>query len=608
MDPAGRISESISAGPQWRWWRNLNDMGPGRNAMRHRGVHHVQGGQLGNDNQQNNFWQLVHISIGGSPRPPVRPSVPGRYRRYLWLIVPVAVAGAILFLPWRWRPEWRASMPELLFDAVRGTVLLISLYALLLGRRAITAGLLALLLAGALIAPPGLVDPGARCGSATILTQASLMGPFDAELGKMIRKDAFDCVRALRLVRADSNVSALLRASGAAAGGLITSDPEVIGNLDPHPARPPSTRWSGVEVAAEPTATWFVLGSDVASVYLPSQDHTRSAGSLPFERSIAVGDVPVLSFQADAPGEAVAIKVGAVAGRDRMTSSAYGFGAGEQTCPTGVVIPASWTDPPCHTDDQIRATIVDDAYGGPIGVPILGIPLQASPTHIGPVPAARRAVTEFFARLRAVPPDPVRIGPPGDLRSVVADSESRPPLVVRKPLHLIAVVDASLSTGRNTDTRNRGGPAPLAAALAGLARTGGGTDTGDRASILIAQDVPGSAGRRPIEWTVSAATPVPAVTARGETGLPVFLSRAWSLRADAVRRGDRTVSVLLTDGLNVFTEHRTRAADLRDATVLVIGNSNGCAAVPASLRKRCRSALGTPDDVAAQLNRLLRDR
>jgi hypothetical protein len=568
----------------------------------------LQGGQWGTGNNQYNFWQLIHITVGGSSRPPVEPRPPGRYRRYVWLAAPIAVTAVIIFLPWRWRPDWRGSLPELLFDGVQGAMVLTALYALLLGRRAIAAGLLALALAGALIAPPGVADPDVRCGSATILTETSLMGPFDAELGKMIRKAAFDCVSALRLVRAEGNVSALLRGSGAAAGGLITSDPEVIGNLDPQPARPPATRWSGVEVAAEPAASWFVLGQDLASVYLPSRDGTRSAGALPFEQSIAVGDVPVLSFRAAAPGEAVAIKVGSVAGRDRLTSSAYGFGAGEQTCPTGVVIPASWTDPPCATGDQIRATIVDDA-GGPIGVPVIGIPLRAAPGRTGPVPAARRAVTEFFARLRAVPPDPVQIGPPGDLRSVVSDSESRPPLVVRRPLHLIAVVDASLSSGRNTDARSRGGPAPLAAALAGLARTGGGTDTGDRTSILIAQDIPGAAGRKPVEWRVPASSPapLPAVTARGETGLPTFLSRARSLRAAAAREGDRTVSVLLTDGFNVFAEHRTRAADLRDVTVLVVGNPKGCAAVPAPLRTGCIAAQGTPDDVAAQLNHL-RDR
>lgn len=71
---------------------------------------------------------------------------------------------------------------------------------------------------------------------------------------------------------------------------------------------------------------------------------------------------------------------------------------------------------------------------------------------------------------------------------------------------------------------------------------------------------------------------------------------------DGARR--RTYVVLVTDGVNVFTERHVRPADLDGVYVLVVGGA-GCAHVPAAVARRCRPVSTEAGHVADQLSTLV---
>jgi len=536
-------------------------------------------------------------STSGAHRSTTSSDTSGKLGRWWGPATAVAAtvgSAAIVWWPLRWRPEWLGFMPERLLQFLLWVLLVVGLCTLALKKlRAAGAALLVVFLAGLAVAPPAAAVADRQCGTAMIVTQPSLMAAVDAALDTMRNDAAVECAEALWPVRADTDVQAQLRNSAAVVGGLITSDPRLIGKL----------RSSSAEfrVVAEPVESWTGIGNDVASVFLPSGRDTRSDNSVPFRRSVPLRALPALAFPAATPTDPVAMRTAlTLAHGRRLSPSTTGFGAGQGTCPTGVVIAGSWVDPPCGHADLVRATILGDS-GRAIGVPVFGVPLRPSGLY-GPGKQARKAVTALFQRLSLGLANANLVDPPDDVDAAVEQSKDLKPLAVPKPVHLIAVLDASLSTGSNADLRDRGGLPPLKAGLDGLVIADQAPDRPDRTSIMLAQD----SIRDTVQWSAGV-RPVPAVTAKGTTKLPVFLARAQALRAQAGRQGQRPVIVLLTDGVNLFSEYPVPETRLRDVVVLVIGNSRGCAAVPERLRgrTRCFPARGSAADVAGKLARAL---
>jgi hypothetical protein len=504
--------------------------------------------------------------------------------------------AVIKWWPWQWRPEFLYGVPEALPFVLRMLLLLIALRVFMGHRRRLVTVPVVILMGSLLVAPPLHGKP--PCGSVTVISQASIRPWANGILEMLVQEDTVECVKALRLTRDDGDLEAALESGGTTVGGIITSDPEAIRNLDPRPARKPVKPWRTVAIYAKPLSSWIGIGLDVASVSPGPTVQTAHDSSLPFGRSVPLSALSALPYRADGGTAAIAAKIAALGGSGTARVHADAA-AGEVSCPNGVIAASSWAGPSCDVDEGDRATVLD-GDGHPIGVPVLGIPIQASPHGTGPGKAAREAVTAFFARLRKELHQRSYLIPlTGDVADAVAESENLPPLVVRRPVRLVAVVDASLSTGRVT----RDGAAPLDAALDGLRAFAGsrGPYPGDRLTIITAQDGKDAAGRRPVEQALPAARPeVPTPAARGETALPVFLAKAGSLQT---AENTTTVRLLLTDGVNVFTEHKLDEPRLRDLTVLVIGNPRGCDAVPEPLGERCRPTPASAEGVAAQTAR-----
>ncbi|GIF01662.1 hypothetical protein Ari01nite_91260 [Paractinoplanes rishiriensis] len=482
-----------------------------------------------------------------------------------WPAAMTAGCAAIVWWPWRWRVDWLGFLPAYAVPLMQLILLLGALVVLWLGRRAVGVLLVVVVLAGLVVRPAAAT---ANCGRVMVVVQASLLPRISSALDALRAEGSTACTQALWLVRTDRDVLKQLRGSAAVLGGLITSDPEVVRNLNPDRA--------GVDPA--PATSWFGIGRDVASVFPPS-------GRTAEQR---------LSFRAATPPDPVAMKAAMKLGR-RLSPSSAGFGTEQDSCPAGVVIPRSWTETPCNHANLVRDAVADRS-GTAISVPVLGIPLQPPDGRYGPGKEARAAVASLF---RSVQHDPGRadLDPlVGNVAAAVTEVKSLKPLEVSRPVRLIAVLDASSSTGHDSDPGYRGGLPTLEAGMGGLVRTE------PRTTVLIAQD----AGTRPdpVRWRDGAERRAPAVAARGETGLPTFLARARTLREAAVRAGERPVTVLLTDGVNLFRERPVARDLLRGVVVLVIGNPQDCAAVPRFARAGCRPANGSPADVADELARL----
>jgi hypothetical protein len=563
----------------------------------------MRGVQFGSGNKQINFFQFNLLTLANAGKLINR--VLGGREKSTWkqclvyAAAPAAGAAVFLWWPWQWRPESLDVVPDALPFVLRMLLLLTALRVFLGTHRPLTLIPVTLLVASLFVAPPEHARP--PCGSATVISQASVKPWTDAVLELLVQEDAVECIEALRVVRDDGALAAALKSAGAAVSGIITSDPEVIRNLDPRPAHKPVAPWGGVEVAAEPVAAWTGIGRDVATVSLGSTAQTARDSSVPFGRSVPLTALSTLPFRAADGNDAIGAKIAGLGRSEagRLRPDAAEADAAGPPCPNGVLIPSSWAHPSCAADEGVRATVLDGA-GHPIGVPVLGIPLQASVYGTGPAEAARQAVTALFARLRKeLRRDSYLIALTGEVAAAVAESESLRPLVVPPPVHLIVVVDASLSTGRLA----RGGVAPLEAALAGLRAfaSGNAPRPGDRLSVLTAQGGREAAARTSVERPLPTVAPGLATpVARGETALPTFLAKAEGLPAGR----HRTVRLLLTDGVNVFDEHKLKEAQLRHLTVLAIGNRRGCDVEPRPPWQRCLVTPASPGDVAAQIARV----
>jgi hypothetical protein len=122
---------------------------------------------------------------------------------------------------------------------------------------------------------------------------------------------------------------------------------------------------------------------------------------------------------------------------------------------------------------------------------------------------------------------------------------------------------------------------------------------GDHLTLVMAQAGASSVSSRSVGSRIDLR--VPTVRPAGETGLSAALARVRSNQKQVALRPDRKMIILVTDGVNVFTEEK-HPADLSDVSVVLVGGS--CAAVPGPVRGRCLSA-DSAADVATQMTALM---
>lgn len=442
------------------------------------------------------------------------------------------------------------------------------------------------------------------CGAAQIAVDTQLRPRVEQALEDYQEQSAASeegsgCAEALSVEDAGVELHELLLTSGTPIAGVVTADPATLEGLD--------GRWTNLGVDPVGRGRWHTIGLDRASVFLAASE--RPAAS----RSIELSDLLDLRVGRIAPLDPVALAVMTAAGQDWDP----GFRVEKvdpegRTCPGHVVVPSRWTRSCAAAKALAPVSILDDD-GNPIGAPVLGVHLTAPDTDGGAAPtrSARDAADDFLAWLERYH---VRLGLQNlsqPIEDVLAPIPRQSDLVDLdtdvRPLHVGIVLDASLSMGRAADRDRYGRAAPWRPAVEGLRSWSGTDDLGarDRLTVVVGQEVRarprtvdtdglGRLGRR---W--------PGAVPRGETGLRDALRRVRQQQEGQAGGTRRRLVVVVTDGVNLFTERPIRASALDDVHVLVVRDGNGCVAVPTALRDRCRTAGTDAAAVAAELEALV---
>ena len=438
-------------------------------------------------------------------------------------------------------------------------------------------------------------DTPLRTQVATALTQYQSLGPTGANR----------CREAVSVVDAGDDLHEQLLAGVAPITAVVASDPSALRGL--------SGAWKNLALEPEAPGRWLTIGLDQASVFLPAGDHRDP-------EQVELSELAGLRVGRSAPVDPVALAV-QTAPTSRW-NPAFDRAAEElagRRCPDHLVLPTR-SVANCTAATAFGPARIVDEDGNPIGAPVLGIGLSVTSADAVSNPAgpARQAAAAFMAWLEQDPgalglhelTEPITrvLGGLGRQNELVRQENAQ------HPVHVIVVLDASLSLGRVTDRGEFGASTPWRPMIEGLKRwIGAGTAAAaDRLSIVVAHTGTGGVDRRiqdPVTGPLGRDWPPPAGTGptggpRGETGLAEALARAQRIAPDRPAR--RPVTVLLTDGVNVFTEKPVppRSA-LAGVQVVVVAAGNGCAGVPTVIRGRCRPADLTGSDVAAQLTALV---
>lgn len=514
---------------------------------------------------------------------------------------------------WSWW-QWSVTILSIALGValLRGAYLLVRGEAPPLWLWSLLAALLAALL-GLTVLVPLLSPNDPPCGAAEIAVDALLQSQVQTELAKYQDEsphgrtgndgESITCADSLRVVGIDAAIDlrVSLGSSGTPITAVITSNPEISGGLNPQSSADSDRVWQNLEVGAAATPSWHVIGLDTATVYLPDSEH-------PFHQQIRFDRVGLLHARATTPADPVAVQVfTAMGGKPTrgLDVRPVALQAGK-ACPVNVILPASW-NPPCLGDRAQRAALVN-ATGNYIGAPVLGIPLQvlkagaarSQSARTGPTDAAHRTSQDFLSWLEGRHND---LGLKNLLDSaprILQAGEHLPALSGRRPLQLGIVLDGSLSMGRVANGGDFGATAPWGPTVGGLADWIGGErhEPGDRFTIVLAQQ--GRGRVRPRQISLQA---LPGADPEAETGLAAALAKVSSWPGASAAAGQRRLTVLLTDGVNVFAEKP--GAELKGLAVIVVGNARGCAVVPAVLRPRCVTADAEAGDVATQLTTLV---
>jgi hypothetical protein len=550
------------------------------------------------------------------------PHVPDRMRqvvtRFRLEVVAVfgfaAVALVLFLLPIPFPPQggrwwlWKGTMLLCLVMAVAVVVFPSREHLTLLAVPGTFALLLVAGIAGTQWWPASDMD---NCGAAQIVAETRLRAQVATALTQYQGlAGSSGCRDAVSVVDAGDDLHDQLLAGLAPMTAVVVSDPAALRGL--------SGAWKNLGLEPDPPGRWLTIGLDQASVFLPATAHRD-------RDRVELSELAGLKVGRFAPADPIALAVQTAATSGWIPT--FGVPAADlsgRVCPAALVLPTRAVST-CAAPKALTAARVVDQDANPIGAPVLGVGLRAASADAVSRPAgpARQAAAEFMAWLEQNPgalglhelTEPVTrvLGGLGRQNEVVRQETEQ------HAVHVIVVLDASLSLGRASDQGRFGAFSPWRPTVDGLKRWIAAGDrravaASDRLSIVVAHTGRGGVDRRiqdpvtgalPRDWPPGAAPGQPGVPL-GETGLVAALERARQVAAGQRRPERRQLTVLLTDGVNAFTEKPvpTRSA-LAGVQVVVVRAGNGCAAVRALVQDRCRSADLTATDVAAQLGALV---
>lgn len=391
---------------------------------------------------------------------------------------------------------------------------------------------------------------------------------------------------------------------------VITADPENITGLN--------GIWKNLEVGAAPPDRWRVLGLRQATVLDDTQGATAteelSVSALRGRSGLVPdpADAATLSLLRALDGPPATTQVSTMTRVSRPptpVSTLTTQVCGPRRDQRDLIFAGGW-EPHCPRPTTYRTLKIKDDDGNTVGAPVLGIPLTGSrhstagPTHQA-VTAAENFLTWLGEKHQELGLENLTETPDAvlhhetqlkDLNGRLENPSGRSDK--RQPIHVTVVLDASLSMGRLSGGQSL---SPWASASGGLLRRlhSPPTDPQDTWSVIVARRRDASSppqvydppDRRDLESLQSQAP-------QEETGLPTALH-------DAERhQGHHQVTVLITDGVNVFTENGPLPSTLLSQVDLVlIGHS--CTGVPRNLSRRsCRTVVSLPEAVAEQLTTL----
>ncbi|MCD5313224.1 vWA domain-containing protein, partial [Kineosporia babensis] len=421
-----------------------------------------------------------------------------------------------------------------------------------------------------------------RCGAARIEVDQALLSTvqslFAANSSRL--ENGRECAQTVEFAALGTDPHHDLRIAQTPVAGVITSDPATIRGL--------GGEWADLTVGVAPLPNWELLGM-VPAVVLLEEEAFRSRAAVPAAELVRQGIE--LGFRDVVPRDPVAAAVEYAApelGIERRTVDLDD----ERAC-LGVVLPAG-TQSACR-DNGLRELKLEDSDGNTIGAEVLAIPL---------IPESQRtsaqAVRSFLSWLkRSEARDDLGLVAASTPPQEVAD---RPPALatIERPLHLTVLIDASQSMG----TVKEGDTTPYAAARQGV-RAWASTkplDPQDQLTVVQARTGAGPPADRSLSMPGDVAPGRELLFPEGpggKTGLAELLP---------VQSGPpfRSVTVLLTDGMNVLTEQPISPGSRRGLNVVVIGS--GCARQPTWAQARCRSIDINSQHVADQLTLLAEEK
>jgi hypothetical protein len=392
--------------------------------------------------------------------------------------------------------------------------------------------------------------------------------------------EAGACLRALDVTDNGARLHDALLATGTPVAAVITSDPAVLRGLD--------GRWTNLGAVPEIRTKWYTIGLDRASVLLARSEHAGAD-------VVTLDELSRLRVGGFAPLDPLALAV--ITASDQAWRPGFRPGTIDPAgrfCPDHVILPTRWASG-CRTSGPDAPALVVDDSGNTVGAAVIGVMLTP-PTVAddqGPPAPARAAAARFLAWLERQPGrlDLQVLNQP--IRTVLAPLATENALVERyagdRSVDVTVVLDASASMARARPSAGApgfGATAPWAPAVDGVRRWARSPSEGadDRRKVIVAQAPPprSSPGGFDQRW--------PRTGPRGGTGLARALTRARSDQAAHARPDRPALIVVVTDGVNLFTERPLSSAALDGVRVVVVGSGPGCTPVTRWVQGRCLTA------------------
>jgi hypothetical protein len=435
------------------------------------------------------------------------------------------------------------------------------------------------------------------CGPGVVVADISLYGNLDT--GALLRNLSGECAQSLSIQFAAAGDMAATLTKSPTVVAMITSDPAAVTNLF-GPDADRQGDWKNIPAQA---LQWVTVGLDPATMYVSREQPTQHHNEI---LTVSLTSASTVAFRQDSPTEPVASAAAGVlrtVGAPVPIASTADFFSGTKACPLNVIIPGSLS-PSCSSNNSRRATVVESS-GTFVGSPIFGAILaHPNDPDLSPSPLVRAAAGRLLADLRSHCTTLGLINLPGTPGTYLPSVRNLEPLRFRQSVQTTTVIDSSVSMATTRDQNGHGTTTPIDAAKEGVEQfvEQSSLQSNDHLTVFATQTGRQSAGQSRVEVAATDETVrLPTLVARGGSRFPTALRRANRINAEKAHAEQKHKVLLLTDGVNVFTEASLKGAALNDLTVLVIGNTRGCVNVPRAVSSRCYTATASAADVSEQL-------